>query len=57
MAPPIPKATPPKQVPPPDKDVKELVIKEEKPKKSTKASEEPKKPQVIHDRPGHITIK
>ena len=46
-----------KEVPPPDKDVKELVIKEEKPKKSTKAPEEPKKPQVIHDRPGHITIK
>ena len=43
-----------KEVPPPDKDVKELIIKKEKPKKKVA---EPKKPQVIHDRPGHITIK
>ncbi len=43
-----------KEVPPPDKDVKELTIKEDKPKKKVA---EPKKSQVIHDRPGHITIK
>lgn len=58
MAPPAPKVeeTPPKQVPPPEKGVEEVVIKAEKPKKTSKAKP-PKAPQVIQDDPNHFTIK